>query len=222
MGFPNSVAAFATKNPGDKVQASHVNDLQSEVTAIENGLINGPITLPASSIAGTLSVSGNSTFGGNLQVNGTSTFVTRPVMGPPDHAKVYLQSSAAVASSVQSTLTFLSQDILTNSSMHSTAANADRITPQSTGLYMISAQVESAGTPGAASAVNLRLVDSSGAILGIASANHSAGVLDLQAVGFKRFDALGGYVQCRWVNASGSTYSLSSGASQTWFALTKL
>lgn len=43
--FPSSVKSFTTKLSGDTVQASHVNDVQSEVTAIETALVGG--TLPA-------------------------------------------------------------------------------------------------------------------------------------------------------------------------------
>lgn len=41
--YPTSVVAFTTKNngPGNTIDASHVNDLQSEVTAIETDLITG-------------------------------------------------------------------------------------------------------------------------------------------------------------------------------------
>lgn len=39
--FPTAVKSFTTKASGDKVQAAHVNDLQDEVTAIEQDLVNG-------------------------------------------------------------------------------------------------------------------------------------------------------------------------------------
>lgn len=39
--FPTAIKSFTTKNSGDKVQAAHVNDLQDEVTALEQDLING-------------------------------------------------------------------------------------------------------------------------------------------------------------------------------------
>lgn len=43
--FPTGVKSFTTKLAGDTVQASHANDLQDEVTAIETALVGG--TLPA-------------------------------------------------------------------------------------------------------------------------------------------------------------------------------
>jgi hypothetical protein len=39
--FPTSVKAFTTKNTNDTIQASHVDDLQDEVTAIETLLLGG-------------------------------------------------------------------------------------------------------------------------------------------------------------------------------------
>jgi len=39
--YPTSIKSFITRNTGDVIQASHANDLQDEVNAIETGLING-------------------------------------------------------------------------------------------------------------------------------------------------------------------------------------
>lgn len=43
--FPSSAKSFTTKLAGDTIQASHINDIQDEVTAIETALVGG--TLPA-------------------------------------------------------------------------------------------------------------------------------------------------------------------------------
>ena len=45
MAYPTSVISFTTKSSGDTIQAAHVNDLQTEVVAIEDALINGGITI---------------------------------------------------------------------------------------------------------------------------------------------------------------------------------
>lgn len=43
--YPTSVKSFSTKNPGDTIQSAHIDDLQDEVTAIEQDLITGlPVT----------------------------------------------------------------------------------------------------------------------------------------------------------------------------------
>lgn len=39
MGYPTSVNSFTTKNTGNTIQAAHINDLQTEVTAIETDLL---------------------------------------------------------------------------------------------------------------------------------------------------------------------------------------
>lgn len=74
--FPTSVKEFTTKNTNDVIQASHINDLQSEVTAIEDGLLNGTAPLSSSNVTfNRLTVNQTSTFTGNVQFNGTaSTF----------------------------------------------------------------------------------------------------------------------------------------------------
>ena len=43
MAYPTSVISFTTKSDGagNTISASHINDIQTEVTALEQGLING-------------------------------------------------------------------------------------------------------------------------------------------------------------------------------------
>jgi hypothetical protein len=68
MGFPTSIQTFTTKQDGvDYPQASHVNLLQTEVTAVETAIINGPLA-PAS-----LTVTGAATVGSTLGVTGAAT-----------------------------------------------------------------------------------------------------------------------------------------------------
>lgn len=40
--FPTAVKSFTTHSSGDTIQASHINDLQDEVVAIETALLTGP------------------------------------------------------------------------------------------------------------------------------------------------------------------------------------
>ncbi len=72
--YPTSAKVFTTKNTNDVVQASHVNDLQDEVAAIESGLLSGtaPIVSSHASVAG-LQVTGGSTFTGNILVTSSAT-----------------------------------------------------------------------------------------------------------------------------------------------------
>lgn len=63
--FPGAVKTFVTRNAGDTIQPSHVNDLQDEVNAIEAGYLNGTANLNSSaSTVASLSVTGGATFAG--------------------------------------------------------------------------------------------------------------------------------------------------------------
>ena len=41
MAYPSSPVVFTVRNAGDVIQAAHVNDLQTEVTAIESAMLTG-------------------------------------------------------------------------------------------------------------------------------------------------------------------------------------
>lgn len=70
--YPTAAKSFTVKNTGDIIQAADVDDLQDEVTAIEQTLITGPITLPAVTAASAV-VTGASSLA-SLHVTGGSTF----------------------------------------------------------------------------------------------------------------------------------------------------
>src|SRR3990167_2043303 len=108
MAYPTAVQTFTTKNSGDVVQGSHVNDLQTEVNAIETallGTITHSVNVSGASTLATLSA-GASTLA-TLSLSGGSTFAARPVMPPPDAARVVLQSTVTLGSSALSTVSFL-------------------------------------------------------------------------------------------------------------------
>ena len=46
--YPGAVKTFASRSAGQTIDASHVNDLQDEVAAIEDGLLNGTASLISS------------------------------------------------------------------------------------------------------------------------------------------------------------------------------
>ena len=78
--YPSAVKVFGSKATSDTIQASHVNDLQDEVNAIEAGLLNGTATLTSSNASVVnLSVSGNSTFGSTMVI-GTNTYIFSTVV----------------------------------------------------------------------------------------------------------------------------------------------
>lgn len=69
--FPTAVKSFTTKADGvDIAQAAHINDIQDEVTAIEQGLLVGPLSVPADmTFEGTVDVAGEATFEGAVNAN---------------------------------------------------------------------------------------------------------------------------------------------------------
>jgi hypothetical protein len=212
--FPTSVFSPGTKSAGNVIQPSHVNDLQDEVVAIESGYLNGTAPLNSS----------NSTVA-NLQVTGGSTFAVRPTFTPPDAAKVFLVAPASLASSVASTVSFLAQSYLINSSVHSTTTNPERLIPQSTGVYRFTAQCR-VSQPSANNQVQLRIEDSSNAAIAAQDVTQLSAIGALATInvsGTKRFDAVGGYAKVVFTNvAVASTVTLSSGIENTWFSMEKL
>ena len=68
--YPAAVKTFTTKNAGDVIQPSHIGDLQDEVTAIEDGILNGTAPINSSRITATAAQLGPSTVA-SLSVTGT-------------------------------------------------------------------------------------------------------------------------------------------------------
>ena len=128
--YPNAVKTFTSRNAGDVIQPSHINDLQDEVNAIEAGLLNATAPLNSSnSTVANLSVTGNSTIAGVQTVTG---------------GRVMLTHSAAQGIA-NSAFTALNWDTETSdaSGLHSTSANSSRITfVVSSGLWMVGANVQ--------------------------------------------------------------------------------
>jgi hypothetical protein len=149
VGYPTGVFSPSARTNGQTIDAAHVNDVQTEIAAVETALLG--------TITHSVNVSGNSTLAklsagastlATLQCAG-STFSVRPVEPPPDAARVYLDSTVTIGSSGASTLAFTGQDFLTNSSIHSTGTNPSRLIPQSTGLYQFVGQVTAELSSGA-------------------------------------------------------------------------
>ena len=117
MGFPTSVQTFTTKNANDPIQASHVNDLQTEVVAIEGALINGPLT-----------------------IGGATTFTASPTLPRWPACKV---THDVVQQIADNTYTGLSWNTELNdaAAMHSTASNSSRITLNSSGVWLVGANI---------------------------------------------------------------------------------
>ena len=199
--YPGSNKTFAARSNGQVIDASHVGDLQDEVAAIEDGLLNGTARLNSS---GSTMVS--------LTVTGT---VTLP---PPDAVRLQLDAVQTVALNTTTAIAWSSQVFMTNSLLHSTTTNPTRVTPQSTGLYWCRAQLR--GQNAASSGPLLVIIrDSSGGSIGITRVVGSSGLQTVVAEGIKRFDSTGGYVRAVYNDAS-ATNSLA--VAETWFEVVKL
>jgi len=210
LGYPTSVFAPASRSNGQTIDAAHTNDLQDEVAAVENALLG--------TITHSVNITGASTLA-TLQCAG-STFSVRPVTPPPEALRVTIDSTLAVASGGTSTgINWLASAYLTNSSMHSTGTNSSRLTPQSTGVYVITAEVRFTFNSSGYRRIQIR--DSSqgviGGVLGFPS-TVDAGMV-MQASAYKRFDELGGYVMVAVEQDGASTLSLSNDA---WVEMHKL
>lgn len=192
--FPDSVFAPANRSNGQVIDASHVNGVQDEIVAIEGGYINGTARLNSSA----------------LNVTAGSTFAVRPITPPPDAVALNLASTKAVTDGAFSTAAWAAGDHAINSSMFS-GANSSRVTPQSTGVYLASAQLAfSANSSGGRT---MRIVDSSGAVVGRTSVrpvgpDGSGEPTILSLTVTKRFDVTGGWLKVQGYQNGGSTVSL--------------
>lgn len=207
--FPTSAKTFTSKTSGQVIDPSHVNDLQDEVNAMEAGYLDGTARLNSS----------NSTIV-NLSVTSGSTFTNRPTMPPPQLAYVGLDSTVTIGSSGQSTVAWNRDFTVTNSSMHSTGTNPARLIPQTTGVYRVACQLQFNSTF-SGQVYRTVIVDSSGSVLAETQAPGSSRYTTLMAMGYKRFDVVGGHVVCIAETTGPSTLSL--GASDaSWATLEKL
>ena len=124
----------AAKNTGDTIQASHVNQLQDEVTAIEDGYLNGTARLNAGgSTVATLSVTGGSTFAG------TAVFTLPPTLPRLPVCKVTHDVVQQIANNAWTGLSW-NTEVVDSTGMHSTAVNSSRIALTSSGLWSIGVQ----------------------------------------------------------------------------------
>lgn len=236
--YPGAVKTFTTKvdGTGNKIFAAHINDLQDEVHAIEDGILNGTAPVTSSNMtAASLVVTGTSTLAAvtagastlaSLQVSGGSTFAGAVVMPPPDSVRLELAASLAVANNSTTAVAWTTRIYATNSSMHSTASNPSQVTFQSTGLFDCAATI----SWNACNSTNyiIKVEDSSGGVVGFGSMANSGSTsvgagLTIVARGLKYVDALAGSPWVRVVvRAIGSTNSLDNTAGQTSFTVTQL
>lgn len=155
--YPNAVISFATKSAGDTIQPSHINTMQDEITAVEDGLLNGTapinssrITAPSAQITNctissltvtALTFPTNSTLT-NVSITGDSSIAgDLYVAKRPPSARVSQSATVQFANNTETCLSFDGQTSVYPASMHSTTTNSSRLTAPSSGMYLISGHV---------------------------------------------------------------------------------
>jgi len=134
--YPNAVKSFTTKNAGDTIQPAHINDLQDEIAALEDGLLNGTAPINSSRLTAPAAQITNSTVN-TLSVSSVATALLQPSL------RVYSTSVIGQSSNSQVAVSFTAQDFNVGN-FHSTATNPDRITVAtgSSGVYLVAGAVE--------------------------------------------------------------------------------
>lgn len=137
--YPGSVKTFTSRNNGDVIQASHINDLQDEVNAIEAGLLQGSAPLNSSnSTVAALSVLGGSTFTGPVVFSTGVTFAATTV----PRCNAFSTATQSIPNNSYTAVTFEGEDF-DSGSLHSTSVNTSRFTipAGSSGTYVAYASV---------------------------------------------------------------------------------
>ena len=242
--FPGAVFSAGTRSAGQTIGSAHMNAVQDELNAITDGYLNATARLNSSaSTLASLDVNGNSTLassvtfgsipyvmpssGGStgealtcISTSGsTMTLEWRAAAAAtPDAVKVFLQDVQQFAAGGSTSVSWLAQDFITNSSLHSTATTPDRLTPQSTGVYWAYVQTQ---VPAPSATMELYLEDSSGTFIAQGRSSGTAADVFLSAGTLKRFDVVGGYLRVIFASG-GSTNRLSTGVGGSFASLVRL
>lgn len=226
--YPSAVKSFTTKNAADTIQPAHINEVQDEIAALEDGLLNGTapinssrITAPAAQITNatisSLTVTSfnfpaNSTLT-NLNVTGGSTLADLQVTAAPPCAVVWNSANLNTNNGSTTRLTFNTQLFTSTSGMHSTTTNPTRVIAPSSGVYLIVGSVIwSGGSTGGYRFMKI-LINGSSVIANDARAALNDGngtAQNLSAI--YRFASSGSYAELEVQQNSGSTLSVLANA----------
>jgi len=243
--FPDSVKSFAARSNGQTIDASHVGDLQDEVNALESGYLNGTARLNSSaSTLASLDVNGNSTLASSITLgaipyvfpssggstgqvltcvstSGSTMGLEWRASGNSNMVRSVVKANLSSTSGEVLTLTFQDQDYALNSSLHSTGTNPTRFTPDSTGVWGLTAQAAFSAAAGGYR--QLTIEDSTGLAIGrtLLHWGSSASVAArAQCRATKRFDVTGGYFQVTTAHDATSTVAVQ--ATETWAEFAKI
>ena len=139
------------------------------MTAIEDGLLNGTAPLNSSRItAPALSISAGSTLT-TLSVTGASTFAGAVSMLAAQAVRLELASALQLADNSTTAISWTTQPVATNSSMHSTTTDLSHVLPQSTGVFLC--HVSLTWNVANSTVYQITIEDSSGAVVAYGSWN---------------------------------------------------
>lgn len=237
--YPTGVFSPTNKSAGQTIQHTHINDVQDEIVAIESGLLTGSARLNSShstlaalsvtggstlagaltlgaGIASTVSFASSATFSAGVTFNGPLLFVA-----PPEAAQVELETATQIPVGATVVINWDRPVFKTNSSMHSSGTNPDRLIPQSSGVYHFSLNVRFLTEAGRECQIIVK--DSSGTRVADALF-ESSGAHTVLTEGLKYFNSVAGstqYLRCVAFNGT-STNSLSTDAALTKFTMVKM
>lgn len=247
--YPSAVKSFGTKNAGDTIQPSHINELQDEVAALEDGLLNGtaPInssritapsaqitnatissltvtsfTFPAASTLTNVNVTGGSTLA-TLNVSGMSSLADLQVAASAPAVRVSNSANIAVGDASTTRLTFNTDVFTSTSGMHSTTTNPGRLIATSSGIYCISGCVTWA--PNSSGLRQVRIVINGSSFVSIQTVAAASGSFntDQHITAIYRFASSGSYAELEvYQNSGGSLNVLASGDHSPTFSMAKL
>jgi hypothetical protein len=191
--YPASVYAPAAKAAGNTIQASWFNDPDGEIAAVEDALINGPITLA------------------NVTVTGT---VTGANARPPS-CRVMHSTLQNVASDAFTGLDW-DTEVIDASGMHSTGAGSSKMTfAGSSGMYVIGANVSWSANSSGVRIIRLVLNDSSGIAANLCAQGGAAELPQTVSCVFP-ITSSADYVTVQVYQNSGSTMSV---ANSTYYGM---
>jgi hypothetical protein len=218
--YPTAVKSFTTKTAAQTIASAHMNDVQDEINAIEDGLLNATAPLNSSnSTVANLSVTGGSTFAGNVTISGELG-----VVKSPPYALCRQSTVVAVAHNTFVQVSLDADVFLSTATMHSTSSNPTRVVPPSSGVYLLQGAVDWADFSTAGHRVTDLKLNSTTVIYRLtqtAPATAIGGTFSqLVAMTYKLQTT--DYVELQVYQDSGSTGSLSNGFQTPWLSVTKV
>lgn len=221
--YPNAVKTYTTKSDGagNRIQADHVNALQDEVTAIEDGLLNGTAPVNSSRITAPASQITNSTVTNATITNATITNCTVANLtfsSPGDAVRVALAADLQIADATPVEVSWVTQVWAVGSTLHSTATNPTRFKAPSSGLYSLHAFAQFGDA--ASSRENMvTLIKNSTTVLAHSRVRGSSGGPAISVSAIEYMASTTDYVEVRVQHSGSTSRVLSTMAGATWAKL---